>query len=224
MHLILGHILLFLHLLMQSCNHYSKTPPTYQPEASMNTTKQIIEPRDTATFAAGCFWCVEAVFQRLEGVLAVQSGYTGGTVKNPSYKEVCNGTTGHAEACRIVYDASKISFLQLLQVFFTTHDPTQLNRQGNDVGTQYRSAIFYHNDIQKQQALQVIKQLNEKKVYDQPIVTEVSPAAVFYSAEDYHQNYYNLNSDQMYCRFVIQPKLEKFNKVFKDLTKEEYKR
>ncbi len=112
----------------------------------------------------------------------------------------------------------------MLQVFFKTHDPTQLNQQGNDVGTQYRSAIFYHNDIQKQQALQVIKQLNEEKVYDQPIVTEVSPAAVFYSAEAYHQNYYNLNGDQMYCRFVIQPKLEKFNKVFKDLTKEEYKR
>jgi len=190
----------------------------------MNTTNQTIEPGDTATFAAGCFWCVEAVFQRLEGVDTVVSGYTGGSVKNPSYKEVCNGTTGHAEACRIIYDSSKIDYPQLLQVFFKTHDPTQLNQQGNDVGTQYRSAIFYHNDIQKQQALQVIKQLNEEKVYDQPIVTEVSPAAVFYSAEDYHQNYYNLNSDQMYCRFVIQPKLEKFNKVFKDLTKEEYKR
>lgn len=174
---------------------------------------------DTATLAAGCFWCVEAVFQRLQGVKEVQSGYTGGHVKNPSYKEVCKGTTGHAEACRIVYDPTKISFLQLLQVFFTTHDPTQLNQQGNDVGTQYRSAIFYHNEEQKQQALTVIRQLNEQKVYDKPIVTEVVPASTFYLAEDYHQNYYNLNSNQMYCRFVIQPKLEKLEKVFKDLMK-----
>jgi peptide-methionine (S)-S-oxide reductase len=190
----------------------------------MNTTKQIIEPRDTATFAAGCFWCVEAVFQRLEGVDTVVSGYTGGSVKNPSYKEVCNGTTGHAEACRIIYDSSKIDYLQLLQVFFKTHDPTQLNQQGNDVGTQYRSAIYYHNSEQQEQAMRVIQQLNEQKVYNKPIVTEVIAATVFYPAEAYHQNYYNLNSDQMYCRFVIQPKLEKFNKVFKDLTKEEYKR
>ncbi len=195
-----------------------------QKQPSITITNDSSSRQDTATFAAGCFWCVEAVFQRLEGVDTVQSGYTGGTVKNPSYKEVCNGTTSHAEACRIIYDPTKISFLQLLQVFFTTHDPTQMNRQGNDVGTQYRSAIFYHNDMQKEQAQQVIKQLNEQKVYDSPIVTEVSEAGIFYVAEDYHQNYYNLNSDQMYCRFVIQPKLEKFNKVFKDLIKEEYRK
>lgn len=193
-----------------------------QKQQTISNSKDSSSQRDTATFAAGCFWCVEAVFQRLEGVDTVQSGYTGGTVKNPSYKEVCNGTTGHAEACRIIYDPVKISFLQLLQVFFTTHDPTQLNRQGNDEGTQYRSVVFYHNEQQKQQTLKVIQQLNQQKVYDKPIVTEVSPATVFYFAEDYHQNYYNLNGDQMYCRFVIQPKLEKFEKIFKDMMKEEY--
>lgn len=212
-----------MNLMLQACPSNTHTMNTTQTN-TITINNDTATTNDTATFAAGCFWCVEAVFQRLDGVLSVQSGYTGGSVKNPSYKEVCNGTTGHAEACRIIYDPSKISFLQLLQVFFTTHDPTQLNRQGNDVGTQYRSAIFYHNDIQKQQALQVIKQLNEQKVYDKPIVTEVSPAGAFYVAEDYHQNYYNLNSDQMYCRFVIQPKLEKFNKVFKELIKEEYRK
>lgn len=217
-----GFAFILMNLMLQACPSNTHTMNTTHTN-TITINNDTATTNDTATFAAGCFWCVEAVFQRLEGVIAVQSGYTGGSVKNPSYKEVCNGTTGHAEACRIIYDPSKISFLQLLQVFFTTHDPTQLNRQGNDVGTQYRSAIFYHNDIQKQQAQQIIKQLNEQKVYDKPIVTEVSPAGAFYVAEVYHQNYYNLNSDQMYCRFVIQPKLEKFNKVFKELIKEEYR-
>ncbi|GAA0558836.1 peptide-methionine (S)-S-oxide reductase MsrA [Chitinophaga japonensis] len=175
--------------------------------------------RDTATFAAGCFWCVEAQFQQLEGVDTVISGFTGGTVANPSYKAVCTGTTGHAEACNIIYDPSRISYDELLAAFFTAHDPTQLNRQGNDVGTQYRSAIFYHNEAQKEKAGYYIKRLNEEHAYNRPIVTEVAPYTVFYKAEDYHQDYYNQNGDQPYCQLVIRPKLEKFKKVFKDKLK-----
>lgn len=162
---------------------------------------------------------MEAVFQRLNGVKLVKSGYSGGTVKNPSYKEVCNGTTGHAEVCQIIYDPSEITFDELLEVFWKTHDPTTLNRQGNDYGTQYRSAIFYHNAAQKERAEAYKKKLNEEKVYDAPIVTEISAFTSFYPAEDYHQNYFNLNGREPYCRFVIQPKLEKFEKVFKDKLK-----
>jgi len=174
---------------------------------------------DTATFGAGCFWCVEAVFQRLEGVQTVKSGYAGGFVKNPSYKEVCNGTTGHAEVCQITYDRSKISFDELLEVFWKTHDPTTLNRQGNDVGTQYRSAVFYHSEEQKQIAEEYKKKLNEEKVYPNPIITEIKPFSNYYPAEDYHQNYFNQNSNESYCQYVIQPKLEKFEKIFKDKMK-----
>ncbi len=175
--------------------------------------------KDTATFAAGCFWCVEAQFQQLEGVDTVISGFTDGHVPNPSYKEVCTGTTGHAEACNIVYDPAVISFDELLAAFFTAHDPTQLNRQGNDIGTQYRSGIYYHNDEQKEKALYYIGKLNEEKAYPNPIVTEVKPFGTFYLAEDYHQNYYNQNSGEGYCRMVIQPKLEKFKKVFAEKLK-----
>lgn len=174
---------------------------------------------DTATFGAGCFWCVEAVFQRLKGVISLKSGYSGGFVKNPSYKEVCNGTTGHAEVCQIVFDKSVISYDELLEVFWKTHDPTTLNSQGNDFGTQYRSAIFYHNNEQKQLAENYKDQLNKEKVFQSPIVTEIVPYSVFYEAEDYHQNYFNQNGEQGYCRFVIQPKLEKFEKVFKEKLK-----
>ncbi|MDI1356095.1 MAG: peptide-methionine (S)-S-oxide reductase MsrA [bacterium] len=175
--------------------------------------------RDTATFGAGCFWCVEAVFQRLNGVLSITSGYSGGFVKNPSYKEVCAGTTGHAEVCRIVYDKSKISFDELLEVFWKTHDPTTMNRQGNDFGTQYRSAIFYHTAEQKQIAEKYKAELNAAKAYPNPIITEIVAFTNYYPAEDYHQNYYNQNGTQGYCQFVIQPKLEKFEKVFKDKLK-----
>lgn len=175
---------------------------------------------DTATFAAGCFWCVESQFQQLDGVKKVISGFTGGTVVNPDYEEVCRGTTGHAEACNIVYDPKKISYDELLAAFFVAHDPTQLNRQGNDVGTQYRSEIFYHNKEQKQKAEYYIKKLNEEKAYPSNIVTAVSPLKEFYIAENYHQNYYNNNKNQPYCKFVIQPKLEKFRKVFKDKIKQ----
>jgi peptide-methionine (S)-S-oxide reductase len=169
---------------------------------------------DTATFGAGCFWCTEAQFQQLKGVEKVESGYTGGAVKNPTYKEVCAGTTGHAEVCNIYYDPSEITYDELLAAFWTSHDPTQLNRQGNDVGTQYRSAIFYHNEEQKQKAESYKQKLNEEKAWEKPVVTEISPAVVFYKAEDYHQNYYNENGTAPYCTFVVGPKVEKFKKVF----------
>jgi peptide-methionine (S)-S-oxide reductase len=168
----------------------------------------------TATFGAGCFWCVEAVFQQLEGVDTVISGYCGGNVPNPTYREICYGNTGHAEVCRIVYNPQKITYNDLLQALFMSHDPTTLNQQGADKGTQYRSVIFYHNDEQKIEAEKVIEQLTAAKVFDSPIVTEVSPLQTFYVAEDYHQNYYNQNGEEGYCRVVIKPKLEKFKTVF----------
>lgn len=171
---------------------------------------------DTATLANGCFWCTEAIFQQLKGVLKVSSGYTGGQVPNPTYKEVCEGTTGHAECIQILYDPEKITFDELLEVFWQTHDPTTLNRQGNDVGTQYRSAVFYHNEEQKQKAIKYKEELNNSKAFNRPIVTEISPASIFYIAENYHQDYYNANGSQPYCYYVIKPKLDKFRKVFKD--------
>jgi len=169
---------------------------------------------DTATFGAGCFWCVEAQFLLLEGVISVESGFEGGHIKNPAYKEVCNGTTGHAEVCRIVYNDTIISYDELLAAFWQTHDPTQLNRQGNDMGTQYRSVIFYHNEEQKQLAEKYKAELNKSGAWDKPVVTEISPASTFYKAEDYHQDYYSQNGEASYCQFVIQPKVEKFKKVF----------
>ena len=172
-----------------------------------------------ATFGNGCFWCTEAIFQQLKGVESVYPGYTGGSVKNPSYREVCNGTTGHAEAIQIKYDPTVINYRELLDIFFYTHDPTTLNRQGNDVGTQYRSAIFYHDEEQKAAAEEIISQLTSEKVYDDPIVTEVTPMDVFYMAEDYHKNYYLNNKNQGYCRAVINPKLDKFMKKYGSKTK-----
>jgi peptide-methionine (S)-S-oxide reductase len=174
---------------------------------------------DTATFAAGCFWCVEAVFQQIEGVRSVVSGYTGGDVPNPSYEAVCTGGTGHAEACEIVFDPNVIGYADLLQAFFQSHDPTTLNRQGADAGTQYRSAIFYHNEEQRAEAERYKHELDSSGTFHDPIVTEISPAGVFYKAEDYHQNYYNENGSQPYCRFVIRPKLDKFTSQFKDKLK-----
>lgn len=174
---------------------------------------------DTATLGAGCFWCVEAVFQRLEGVLTVESGYSGGSIKNPAYREVCNGTTGHAEVARITYDKSKLSFDELLEVFWKTHDPTTLNYQGNDHGTQYRSVIFYHNEEQKKLAEKYKAEINASGAYPNPIVTEISPAKEFYKAEEYHQNYFNQNGEEGYCKYVIQPKVEKFEKIFKSKMK-----
>ncbi len=174
---------------------------------------------EVTTLGAGCFWCVEAQFMMLKGVISVTSGYSGGKTTNPTYKEVCNGTTGHAEVCQVVFDSTKITFDELLEAFWQTHDPTQLNRQGNDLGTQYRSVIFYHNDNQKQLAEEYKKKLNESGAWDKPIVTEVSAFSKFYAAEDYHNNYYAQNSEESYCQYVIQPKVEKFKKVFKDKIK-----
>jgi len=176
---------------------------------------------ETAVFAGGCFWCTEAVFQRLEGVDSVISGYTGGTIKNPAYREITTGRTGHAEAIKIEYDAHQISFKELLEVFFATHDPTTLNRQGADKGTQYRSAVFYSNDQQKLIAEDMIVFLQSQHVFEDPIVTEVTELGVFYNAEDYHQNYYNLNSSQGYCQFVINPKLKKLSSIFNHKLKKE---
>nr|WP_217633389.1 peptide-methionine (S)-S-oxide reductase MsrA [Lutibacter oricola] len=170
---------------------------------------------ETATFANGCFWCTEAIFQRLKGVEKVESGYTGGDLKNPTYKDITTGTTGHAEVIQIKFDNTVISFEELLDVFFSTHNPTTLNRQGYDVGTQYRSGIFYHSETQKIISEAYIKALTEAKVFEDPIVTEVTKIDIFYKAEDYHQNYYNNNKTQGYCMAVINPKLDKFIKKFK---------
>ena len=177
---------------------------------------------DTATFAMGCFWCTQAQFQLLKGVKKVVAGYTGGHVANPSYRMVCTGNTGHAEACNIVFDPAVISYDELLAAFFRAHDPTQLNRQGNDVGTQYRSAIFYHNAVQKTKADYYIRKLNEAKAYKSPIVTVVASFTVFYMAEADEQDFFNKNPSQHYCKFVIQPEVEKFKQVFKDKLKNPY--
>jgi len=171
---------------------------------------------DTATFGEGCFWCTESFFQRLEGVYKVISGYGGGFVENPTYEQVCDKNTGHVELARIVFDPSKISYDELLEVFWKTHDPTTRDRQGNDVGPQYRSVIYYHNDEQKQKALHYKEKLDKSGAWDKPIITDIEPFKNFYPAENYHQNYYNDNQNQGYCRFVIAPKLEKFEKAFKD--------
>lgn len=174
---------------------------------------------DTATFGNGCFWCTEAVFQQLKGVEKVTSGYSGGDYKNPTYEDVCTGLTGHAECLDIVFDSTVISFADLLNVFWKTHDPTTLNQQGADVGTQYRSVIFYHNEEQKKISEAYIKQLTESKTFASPIVTTLEPFTKFYPAENYHQNYFNQNGKQPYCQFVIRPKVEKFQKEFKDKLK-----
>lgn len=200
-----------------ACTQQHDVPPPSSPR-TMSTTQ-----RHTATLAGGCFWCIEAVFQRLQGVDTVISGYIGGTVVNPTYKQVCDGTTGHAEACQIIFDPSVLSYADLLHVFFTAHDPTTLNRQGNDVGTQYRSAIFYHNDEQRVIAEDYIRQLTEEGTWPDPIVTEITKASTFYPAEDYHQNYYMQNGSQPYCAFVVRPKVEKFMQKFNERVKSTYK-
>jgi len=189
--------------------------------ANYNVThkKMGISGNEQATFAGGCFWCTEAIFEQVQGVKTVISGYTGGDVKNPGYREVTSGLTGHAEAIQVTFDPDSISYLELLEIFFKTHDPTTLNRQGADVGTQYRSAIFYHSPEQKDQAEKVLKELDFAGIWNDPIVTQIESFSVFYEAEKYHQEYYKNNPNQGYCRVVIQPKLEKFQKVFKDKMK-----
>lgn len=174
---------------------------------------------DTATFGGGCFWCTEAIFTRLEGVIGVKPGYSGGVTENPTYKEVCTGNTGHAEVIQIEFDPAKVTYYDLLEVFFKTHDPTTLNRQGVDSGTQYRSVVLFHSESQKQEALKAIQELNSEKIWDSPIVTEVVPFEKFYPAEDYHHNYFKYNSNQGYCQMVVMPKVEKFEKLFKEKLK-----
>lgn len=203
-------LFIFCVILVYSCSE--KNPR----EDNVTTEKGDLQK---ATFGAGCFWCVEAVFQRLNGVVSVVSGYSGGQKENPTYQQVCTGTTGHAEVCQITFDPKKISFEELLQVFWKTHDPTTLNQQGGDVGTQYRSAVFYHNTEQKELAEKWKKKLDDAHIWDKPIVTEITQFTKFYPAEDYHQNYYNQNQSQPYCNMVITPKVEKFTKLFKEKLK-----
>lgn len=172
-----------------------------------------------ATFAGGCFWCTEAIFLEVKGVEKVVSGFTGGFIKNPAYREVCNGTTGHAEGIQITFNPKEVAYEDLLEIFFATHDPTTLNKQGADVGTQYRSAIFYHSPEQKEKAEKYIQLIEKEKLYAKPVVTQIEEAGVFYLAEDYHQNYYNQNKEQGYCEYVIAPKLDKLRKYYKSKLK-----
>jgi peptide-methionine (S)-S-oxide reductase len=206
-------------ILVSAISLVSCSQPATQNKAMIEEAIPVGLKTDTATFGTGCFWCTEAVFQELKGVYKVTSGYSGGTVKNPSYEDVCTGTTGHAECLQIVYDPKVISFDELLEVFWEAHDPTTLNRQGNDVGTQYRSVIFYHDDLQRKKAEEYKSKLDKSGAYNNPIVTEITPFSHFYAAENYHQDYYRLHGSQPYCTFVIRPKVEKFEKVFKDKLK-----
>ena len=212
--------LITLALLLQ-CTHNSGKEMS--ADKTLNTELPQEKPTndiDTITLASGCFWCVEAIFDQLRGVISVESGYSGGHVKNPGYREVCTGRTGHAEVCQLRYDPGSISLEEILEVFFQTHDPTTLNRQGADVGTQYRSAIFYHNEKQREIAESIKSDLDKAGVWPNPIVTEITSYESFYKAEDYHQEYFENNRDAPYCRAVIQPKVEKFQKVFKDRLKQ----
>lgn len=186
---------------------------------AMNTFQKQEGSYETATLGGGCFWCTEAVYKEMKGVVKVVPGYSGGHIKNPAYREVTTGRTGHAEVVQVTFDPQVTQFTEILEVFFVTHDPTTLNRQGNDVGTQYRSAVFFHNQQQKEIAEQVIEAFEKEKVYDDPIVTEVTPFETFYVAEDYHHNYFERNKNQPYCQFVVAPKVEKFKKVFSDKMK-----
>jgi len=209
--------LLFCVLILSGCN---KKETNAQSEKTSKEGKQMNEASlEKATFGSGCFWCTEAIFENLNGVTSVVSGYAGGHVDNPTYEEVCTGTTGHAEVTQITYDPKIITYDELLEVFWKTHDPTTLNRQGNDVGPQYRSVIFYHNIEQKALAEKYKDELNKSGAWDNPIVTEITAYTNFYPAEKYHQNYYENNPNQGYCAFVIAPKLEKFKKVFNDKLK-----
>lgn len=203
-------------IMFANCQSKATTNKTEIPNTMINNNNEKLEK---ATFGAGCFWCVEAIFERVEGVIEVVSGYSGGFVDNPSYKEVCTGKTGHAEVVQVTFNPDIIGFEELLEIFWKTHDPTTLNRQGNDVGPQYRSAVFYHNEEQKSLAEHYKKKLDEADIWKNTIVTEISPYENFYVAEDYHQEYFENNANQPYCALVIQPKVEKFEKVFKDKLK-----
>jgi peptide-methionine (S)-S-oxide reductase len=195
---------------LQACAQSNKNNKKEKSTKNIDMTNT-----ETITLGSGCFWCTEAIYQRLEGVVKVTSGYTGGHIENPTYEQVCDKTTGHAEVCQIVYDTTKISLDDILAVFWKTHDPTTPNQQGNDVGPQYRSAVFYHNEHQKEVAEKYKVELTVAKAWDKPIITEITAFTKFYAAESYHQNYFNDNANQGYCRYVIGPKVEKFEKVFK---------
>jgi methionine-S-sulfoxide reductase len=199
-------------LLITGCEGKKTNAPT-MTEINKN------EELDSIVLGGGCFWCVEAVFQRMVGVEKVVSGYTGGFIKNPGYKEICTGRTGHAEVVKVYFDKSKTSLEKIFSVFFAVHDPTTLNRQGADEGTQYRSAVFYATEEQKNAALKAVQIVNESGEYENKVVTEISPLPIFYNAEDYHQNYYNQNKTQSYCQFVVKTKVDKFEKLFKDIAK-----
>jgi len=207
-------------LLISLASCKAETSQTHILTEDMSIKPEFTDTTAVATFGAGCFWCVEAIFQDLNGVYSVESGYMGGEKKDPTYKEVCTGTTGHAEVCRIIYDPRLLTFKDLLEVFWQTHDPTTLNRQGNDAGTQYRSAIFYYSEDQKKEAEFYKSELGKSGAFSDPIVTTLEPVDTFYPAEDYHQNYFNQNGDQPYCSFVIKPKVEKFKKAFSSRLKQ----
>jgi peptide-methionine (S)-S-oxide reductase len=206
-------------LAMLSFSCQSKEKEVILPKIKAPIKMEIQEGMEVATFAGGCFWCTEAVFLELNGVKSVVSGYIGGKTINPTYDEICDGDTGHAEAIQITFDPDKISFGELLEIFFATHDPTTLNRQGNDFGTQYRSEIFYHNEAQKKLSEDYIALMTQENTFGKPIVTKITPASKFYKAEAYHQNYYNQNKTQGYCSYVITPKIDKLRKVYKDKLK-----
>lgn len=202
---------------LTSCGQ--KTEKAKTNSTAMTHTPTPAAQLKLATFGSGCFWCTEAIFLQVKGVEKVESGYSGGKVKNPTYKEVCSGLTGHAEVIQVHYDSTLISYDELLEIFWKTHDPTTLNKQGADEGTQYRSVVYYHDDDQKKAAEYYKEKLDKSGAFNNPIVTEISPYTVFYKAEDYHQNYYNLNGSAPYCSYVIQPKVEKFKKVFAEKLK-----
>jgi peptide-methionine (S)-S-oxide reductase len=207
------YVFIYLLIIFSGCK--SPDPPLNKEIITLND--RVLEK---ATFGSGCFWCTETIFKRVKGVYSVISGYSGGNINNPTYDEVCSGSTGHAEVIQIEYNPEEISYDDLLEIFWKTHDPTTLNRQGADVGTQYRSVIFYHNDEQKKKAVEYKQELNESGAWDKSIITEISRFEKFYKAEEFHQNYYEKNPYQGYCSFVIAPKLEKFKKVFKEKLKD----
>lgn len=206
-------------LTLLSFSSCAKEKAVLVPKSIEKNNMEIQKDWDVATFAGGCFWCTEAVFLQLDGVTKVVSGYIGGRTLNPTYQEISGGMTGHAEAIEITFDPKKITYGELLEIFFATHDPTTLNRQGADSGTQYRSEVFYHNEAQKQLVTDYIALMTSENTFGKPIVTQISPATAFYVAEDYHQNYYNQNKTQGYCSYVITPKIEKLQKMYKDKLK-----
>jgi peptide-methionine (S)-S-oxide reductase len=212
---LLGYIAFVLAISMNACAQPQKKESNKQKPQIKSSSMET----ETITFGSGCFWCTEAIFQQVKGVEKVVSGYSGGHVVNPTYEQVCEKNTGHAEVCQVTFDPSQVSVDELLEIFWQTHDPTTLNQQGNDVGPQYRSVVFYHNEMQKQRAEFFLNELSKSGAYEKPIVTTIEPYKNFYKAENYHQDYYKQNGSQPYCYFVIRPKVEKFEKAFKDKMK-----